>query len=62
MSLYSPYLPARSDLLYFSAMSTNSDSDAPDYSSYYYDQYKVAVYTNLFTGITYGAYIVLYVA
>ncbi|KAF8262707.1 hypothetical protein EI94DRAFT_1742934 [Lactarius quietus] len=28
----------------------------------YYDQYKVAVYTNLFTGITYGAYIVLYVA
>ncbi|KAF8266789.1 hypothetical protein EI94DRAFT_133536 [Lactarius quietus] len=33
---------------------------APDYSSYYYDQYKVAVYTNLFTGIVCGTYIVLY--
>ncbi|KAF8259275.1 hypothetical protein EI94DRAFT_662411 [Lactarius quietus] len=27
-----------------------------------YDDYKVAVYTNLFTGIVYGFYIVLYVA
>ncbi|KAF8262035.1 hypothetical protein EI94DRAFT_1789158 [Lactarius quietus] len=46
-------------------MSTNSsDSDALGnyYQDYYYDQYKVAVYTNLFDGIVYGAYIVLYVA
>ncbi|KAH8991860.1 hypothetical protein EDB86DRAFT_3180766 [Lactarius hatsudake] len=38
----------------------SSDSDAFDFAKYY-DQYKVTVYGNLFVGIVYGVYIVLYV-
>ncbi|KAH9014605.1 hypothetical protein EDB83DRAFT_2529292 [Lactarius deliciosus] len=38
----------------------SSDSDAFNFSEYY-DQYKVTVYGNLFVGIVYGVYIVLYV-
>ncbi|KAH9173224.1 hypothetical protein EDB89DRAFT_747301 [Lactarius sanguifluus] len=34
--------------------------DAPDSATYYY-QYKLTVYDNLFVGIVYGVYIVLYV-
>ncbi|KAI9450474.1 hypothetical protein BJY52DRAFT_1356565 [Lactarius psammicola] len=35
-------------------------TDAPDIAAYYY-QYKLTVYENLFVGIGYGIYIVLYV-
>ncbi|KAH8991863.1 hypothetical protein EDB86DRAFT_1532648 [Lactarius hatsudake] len=38
----------------------SSDSDAPDVAEYYY-QYKLTVYDNLFVGIVFGVYIVLYV-
>ncbi|KAI9439087.1 hypothetical protein H4582DRAFT_2075746 [Lactarius indigo] len=42
-------------------MSTGPDGlNAPDIATYYY-QYKLTVYDNLFVGIVYGVYIVLYV-
>ncbi|KAI9450470.1 hypothetical protein BJY52DRAFT_176724 [Lactarius psammicola] len=35
--------------------------DVPFLPAYYYDRYKMSVYDNLFVGIVYGVYIVLYI-
>ncbi|KAH9026228.1 hypothetical protein EDB84DRAFT_345757 [Lactarius hengduanensis] len=53
-----PILALRPGLLPLHFASMSNDSDAFDE---YYDQYKVTVYGNLFVGIVYGVYIVLYV-